>query len=226
MSTQNAPDHSSSNKMRWILIAVAVLLVCLIAVGLMLFWQRGGDQPVAQDTSQQQNTTTSTQARPVTTTEVQGNTQMAESYAAPSQSNVRSKSGDWEIRCDTPPGAPSEQCALMQYVTAADRDNVGLTVIVLKTADQSARILRVLTPLGVLLPHGLGLKIDTTDVGRAGFVRCLPQGCIAEVIMDEKLINLLETGQLATFIVFQTPEEGIGIPIALDGFKAGFEALN
>ncbi len=141
------------------------------------------------------------------------------------QGAVRSVHGDWEIRCDTPPGAPSEQCALMQYVTASDRDNVGLTVIVLKTADKSARILRVLTPLGVLLPHGLGLKVDSTDVGRAGFVRCLPQGCIAEVIMDDKLVSLLGKGKTATFIVFQTPEEGIGIPIDLNGFQAGFSQL-
>ena len=141
------------------------------------------------------------------------------------QGAVRSVHGEWEIRCDTPPGAPSEQCALMQYVTAADRDNVGLTVIVLNTADQKARILRVLTPLGVLLPHGLGLRIDDTDVGRAGFVRCLPQGCIAEVIMDDKLVKLLSEGKFATFIVFQTPEEGIGIPIPLEGFKTGFAEL-
>ena len=147
------------------------------------------------------------------------------SSQAMAQGAVRSVHGDWEIRCDTPPGAPSEQCALMQYVTAADRDNVGLTVIVLKTADKSARILRVLTPLGVLLPHGLGLKVDATDVGRAGFVRCLPQGCIAEVIMDDTLVKLLSEGQTATFIVFQTPEEGIGIPIALNGFASGFGEL-
>lgn len=147
------------------------------------------------------------------------------SSSAKAQGAVRSVHGEWEIRCDTPPGAPSEQCALMQYVTAADRDNVGLTVIILKTADKSARILRVLTPLGVLLPHGLGLKVDTTDVGRAGFVRCLPQGCIAEVIMDDKLVDLLSKGEYATFIVFQTPEEGIGIPIPLNGFSEGFAQL-
>ena len=32
-------------------------------------------------------------------------------------------------------------------------------------------------------------------------------------------------GQSATFIVFQTPEEGIGIPVDLTGFSAGFDAL-
>ena len=138
---------------------------------------------------------------------------------------IRSTHADWQVRCDTPPGAKSEQCVLMQFVTAEDRENVGLTVIVLKTADKKSRIMRVLAPLGVLLPSGLGLKIDQSDLGRAGFVRCLPNGCVAEVILEDKLLDQLETGKTATFIIFQTPEEGIGIPISLNGFADGFKAL-
>lgn len=138
---------------------------------------------------------------------------------------VRSTHGDWQIRCDTPAGAQGEQCVLMQFVTAEDRENVGLTVIILKTADGEARLMRILAPLGVLLPNGLSLKIDETDIGRAGFVRCLPNGCVAEVILEEPLLEQLGNGGTATFIIFQTPEEGIGIPISLAGFGTGFAAL-
>jgi invasion protein IalB len=145
--------------------------------------------------------------------------------AAWAQGSVKSVHGDWEIRCDTPPGASGEQCALMQFVLAEDRDNVGLTVIVVKTADKKARILRVLAPLGVLLPSGLGLKIDEADMGRAGFVRCRPDGCFAEVILEDTLLDKLRTGKMATFIIFQTPEEGIGIPISLKGFAEGYDTL-
>src|SRR5271163_874829 len=88
---------------------------------------------------------------------------------ASAQGAVRSVHGDWQIRCDTPPGAQNEQCALIQSVVAEDRSNAGLTVIVLKTADQKSRLMRVVAPLGVLLPSGLGLKLDNVDVGRAGF---------------------------------------------------------
>ena len=77
----------------------------------------------------------------------------------------------------------------------------------------------------MLLPSGLGLKIDQADIGRAGFVRCLPSGCVAEVVMEDKLIQQLSTGTTATFIIFQTPEEGIGIPLSLNGFKDGFAKL-
>ncbi|BBF93835.1 invasion associated locus B family protein [Blastochloris tepida] len=152
---------------------------------------------------------------------------LAASIAGPAsaQGVVKSVHGDWQIRCDTPPGSQGEQCALVQSVTAEDRPNVGLTVIVLKTADQKARLMRVLAPLGVLLPSGLGLRIDDADIGRAGFVRCLPNGCVAEVVMDEKLLAQLRTGKQATFIIFQTPEEGIGIPLLLNGFGDGFDKL-
>ncbi len=138
---------------------------------------------------------------------------------------VKSTHGAWSILCDTPAGAKTEQCALMQNVVAEDRPEVGLSVVVIKTADNKAKILRVLAPLGVLLPNGLGLNIDGKDMGRAYFVRCFQDGCYAEVILEETMVKALSAGKAATFIVFQTPEEGIGIPVDLTGFGEGFAAL-
>lgn len=141
------------------------------------------------------------------------------------QGVVKAQYGDWQMSCDTPPGASFEQCAIIQNVTAEDQPNVGLSVIVLKTADRQARLLRVLAPLGVLLPNGLGLNIDGSDIGRVAFVRCLPNGCVAEVVLDDELIGKLSTGKNAIFVVFKTPEEGIGIPVSLNGFADGFAQL-
>ena len=145
--------------------------------------------------------------------------------SAAAQGTVKSKHGDWQVRCETPPGAAKQQCALVQSIAAEDRPNIGLIVIVLKTADGKSRLLRVIAPLGVLLPSGLGLKIDDVDIGHAGFVRCQPSGCVAEVVMEDKLLTQLTTGKTAVFIIFQTPEEGIGIPLALQGFKEAFGEL-
>ena len=103
--------------------------------------------------------------------------------------------------------------------------NVTLVVVALKTADGKSRLLRIVSPLNVLLPAGLGLRIDQTDVGNTGFVRCLPNGCVAEVIMDDDLIRQLKSGSVATFIIFEKPEEGIGIPVSLNGFGEGFDSL-
>lgn len=138
---------------------------------------------------------------------------------------VKANHGAWSIVCDKPAGANEEQCALMQNVIADDRPEVGLSVVILKTADRKAKILRVLAPLGVLLPNGLGLNIDGKDIGRAYFVRCFTDGCYAEVVLEDNLLKAFRAGKTATFIVFQSPEEGIGIPVDLAGFGEGYDAL-
>ncbi|SFP02835.1 Invasion protein IalB, involved in pathogenesis [Mesorhizobium sp. NFR06] len=149
----------------------------------------------------------------------------APTNATPPSGTVKSTHGAWSIICDTPAGATSEQCVMMQNVVAEDRPEMGLSVVVLRTADNKAEILRVLAPLGVLLPNGLGLNVDGKDIGRAYFVRCFQDGCYAEVILEKPLLDTLKSGTSATFIVFQTPEEGIGIPVDLKGFAEGFAAL-
>jgi invasion protein IalB len=156
---------------------------------------------------------------------------LGSTVTARAQGAIRSVHGDWQIRCETPPGAQNEQCALFQSVVAEDRANVGITVLVLKTADQSKSLMRVQAPLGVLLPAGLGLKIDNADVGRAGFVKCLPRGCYAEAVIKDPqrpeitLLEQLRKGTTATFFIFQTPEEGIGFPLSLKGFGEGYDQL-
>lgn len=144
---------------------------------------------------------------------------------AQAQGVVKSRFGEWALVCDTPPGAASEQCALVQNVVAEDRPEMGLSVVVLRTADRKSELLRVLAPLGVLLPNGLGLLIDQKEIGNAFFTRCFNDGCYAEVVLEDRLLEAFKAGGTATFIVFQTPEEGIGIPIDLSGFTEGYAAL-
>ncbi|MEL7047871.1 MAG: invasion associated locus B family protein [Pseudomonadota bacterium] len=123
-----------------------------------------------------------------------------------------------------PPGASREVCAVVQSVTAEDRNNVGLTVYFQKFSD-GTQVLRVFAPLGVLLPPGLGLKIDGTDVGNAPFLRCHSFACYAQVTVENELTQKLRSGQNAIFIIFQTEEAGIGIPISLAGFSEAVTAL-
>lgn len=138
---------------------------------------------------------------------------------------VKAQHGDWQVVCKPPPpGAKAETCALVQSVTAEDRNNVGLTVYFQKFSN-GTQVLRVFAPVGVLLPPGLGLKIDDKDVGHAPFLRCHAFACYAQVVAEEKLIELLKTGKTAIFIIFQTEEAGIGIPISLAGFTQALAAL-
>jgi invasion protein IalB len=154
---------------------------------------------------------------------------LAASVAGPSaahaQGAIKDKHGDWETRCETPPGAAYEQCAIVLSVVDQERPNLTLVVIVLNSADRKARLMRVIAPLGVLLPPGVGLRIDDQDMGHLNFLQCLANGCIAQVAMDDKLIEKLKTGKTATLGIFQTPEQGVGVLAPLAGFKEAYEQL-
>jgi invasion protein IalB len=139
--------------------------------------------------------------------------------------DIGSRFGDWQVQCETPKGATTEQCAAVESVTASDQPEVGLTVIVLKSASTGKPLLRILAPLGVLLSKGLGLNIDNADMGSVGFIRCVPTGCVAEVTMDESLLGKLQSGRQAVFSIFKTPSNGFGIPVSLDGFTEALKAL-
>lgn len=139
---------------------------------------------------------------------------------------VKGQYGDWQYVCKPPPaGAKNEVCALVQSVTAEDRKNVGLTIYFQKFSN-GTKVLRVFAPVGVLLPPGIGLKVDGADIGHAPFLRCHTFACYAQVTVDDKLVEQFKTGKTAIFIIFQTEEAGIGIPISLAGFADGLATLN
>ena len=141
------------------------------------------------------------------------------------QAVLKGTYGDWMLRCQPAAGTSAEQCALFQAVAAQDRPNVGLMVILLKVADQKTELLRVFAPLGVYLPSGLGLTIDGKNVGVTAFIRCVPDGCIAEAQLSADLLSKLRNGKSATFVIFQTPQEGIGVPVSLKGLGDGYDKL-
>lgn len=142
------------------------------------------------------------------------------------EGTVKGQYGDWQYVCKPPPpGAKNEVCALVQSVTAEDRKNVGLTIYFQKFSN-GTKVLRVFAPVGVLLPPGIGLKVDGTDIGHAPFLRCHTFACYAQVTVEDKLVEQFKTGKTAIFIIFQTEEAGIGIPISLAGFADGLSALN
>ena len=160
--------------------------------------------------------------------------------SALAQGTVKGVFGDWELRCDqapqpqvsgvAQPASPREQCILYQNIADEKDDALSLRISISRVSDpkspgQRRPVLLVVARLGVLLPRGLALRIDQTEIGSTGFVRCIPEGCVAQVDMDDALIEKFRKGQTATFIIALTPDEQRGLPLQLAGFEKGFAAL-
>ena len=156
------------------------------------------------------------------------------------------KFGSWFMHCseiETPQSAdasntvaPSKEvCALFQSIAAENRPRFGLTVLIskddgttviaTKNAPKPAALIKILVPLGVLIPTGVGMNVDGENLGLTGFLRCLPNGCTAVATLSDASLAQLKAAKTASFTVFLTPEDGLSIPIKLDGLAEGFDAL-
>ena len=140
------------------------------------------------------------------------------------QTAVKSQHGFWQVVCKTPEGGKAELCVLIQDVTSESNPDVQLSVQFHQSPD-GTKVLRVHAPLGVLLPRGLGLQIDSEKVGNAQFVRCQLVGCVAQVTLPPELLAKFAKGKTAWFVIYQTQEQGIGIPVALSGLAEALAEL-
>jgi invasion protein IalB len=134
--------------------------------------------------------------------------------------------GAWEMLCQPPVGeTATERCALTQTVKEEDKGASNLGVMIEKRPELNAPVLRVVAPIGVYLINGVSLKIDQTDIGRAAFFRCSPAGCIADIPIDDKLLEQLKGGKIATLVIYLDPAEGLRHLVRLEGFKDGYAKL-
>jgi invasion protein IalB len=94
---------------------------------------------------------------------------IASAGVASAQGLVRGNYSDWELRCEQQQGK-DEQCILYQNVADEKDSNINVVVVVLRVAEGAGAdgkpaskkpVLRVIAPLGVLLPRGLGLRIES-----------------------------------------------------------------
>jgi invasion protein IalB len=139
---------------------------------------------------------------------------------------VKSQHGFWQVICKTPEGSKNELCVLVQDVTSDSNPDVQLSVQ-FHQSPEGKKVLRVHAPLGILLPQGLGLQIDKETVGSAPFVRCQQVvGCVAQVTLPPDILDKFKKGKTAWFVIYQTKEQGIGIPVALDGLADGLNEID
>jgi invasion protein IalB len=87
--------------------------------------------------------------------------------------------------------------------------------------------LLILLPLGILLPAGVTMQIDSGAAIPLEVERCERQGCRIERLIEPDLLSRLKAGTKATvfFEAFdpQGKRQRLGVPISLLGFTA---ALN
>jgi len=148
-------------------------------------------------------------------------------------STVMATHGAWKIQCEkmpegqAPPGAPLEQCGMVQTTQNEKEPQAQLTIIIVKQKEKDKIVpaMRVMAPLGVFLPTGIALEIDGAAVGRVPYARCTRQVCYATATASPDMFEKMRKGSAANFIIYQGPGLGMPMKISLNGFSAAFAGL-
>lgn len=82
-----------------------------------------------------------------------------------------------------------------------------------------------ITPLGSILPPGVGVSIDDTEKFGGPFAYCIPMGCQAEIKLEDKQLSAMKTGKQGE-VLFRLLGQGVvKVPVKLDGFTAAIKSL-
>lgn len=152
-------------------------------------------------------------------------TTMTSPAQAQTKDVLRATHGDWEIRCIE----GSETCAMSQVGKTADGKRALLVTIQrLKgaKAENGASVpaaITVQTPLGILIPYGVRVKIDNDQVVPLPLSRCIPAGCISQAPMLDEAVSKMKGGSKAVFGFFLQSE--VLVDISLRGYTKAFNSL-
>jgi invasion protein IalB len=79
------------------------------------------------------------------------------------------------------------------------------------------------TPVGVLIPYGVRVRVDEGNVAPVQLLRCLPDSCAARAPLAEEAVTEFKKGSTATFGFFLGEE--VLVQVSLNGFTAAYDAL-
>ena len=120
-------------------------------------------------------------------------------------------------------------CGMVQSVRSEKFPKIGLTIYFSrnKQGDKTQTQMRVMAPIGVFLPTGVGLEIDGVALkSRVQFSNCLPQICLARAEATPETLERLMKGSVANFFIWEGPGAGIPLKVSLKGFGKALEALD
>jgi invasion protein IalB len=158
--------------------------------------------------------------------------QTAQPSAQPQQSGdpdvVTERFRDWALSCRGNSQGGASQCSLFQRLVVQDTDQIALNVAIgfLRNEEGQQVPVAIFTfPLGIFLPGGVEMQVDSAEPRQLQIERCFQRGCQLGITLDDQLIAQFKAGSTTYMRVMQTREEGIELTVSLSGFSAGYNAL-
>lgn len=148
-----------------------------------------------------------------------GSTSLA--FAQQQSSGGQARASGWFKTCAERGG--SELCNVQFRVVTANGVNITTLNLVESKGDAKRRVFQIVVPTGRSLPQGIQIQVDGKRAAAIPYLYCRPQGCTAEVRLDDSLVGIFKKGGKldVTTINFQGKEQPV--PVTLKGFTSAYD---
>lgn len=141
--------------------------------------------------------------------------------------NVVATHGAWQVRC----AEGNKVCVMSQ--TGKDASGKQVLELQLRKLDGAQApdgtpvpaAIQIVTPLGVLLPAGVRIKVDAEQERVAPYQVCTAEGCVIRQPLSTDFLNELKGGANATVTLVAVPQQEVPATISLMGFTKAFDSL-
>jgi len=156
-------------------------------------------------------------AQPAAQGDAQSPAPPADAVPAAAAPKVDAKSfDDWVVRCPvTPQPGP---CDAVQLLLEPKSKQRVLSVSVAYESAKAAYVVRIVTPLGIWLPHGVAIVAGETKLDKVVVRRCEPFGCVVEGLLDPKLREAMRKGGEAKVVVYDQAHKPLDLKFSLKGY--------
>ena len=132
---------------------------------------------------------------------------------------------DWAVACPESEDGQPTGCQAIQRLTVSESGQQVMQISVTYLPDKDEPVAVIVLPLGMLLQPGALLTIDGEEIGRLGIQRCEPGGCIAPLVLDDKVLSKFKGGTKGQITVRNAQGRELPIPLSLTGFTAALAEL-
>lgn len=129
---------------------------------------------------------------------------------------------NWQLICPAP-AADKGSCTLSQNVV--DPKSGGVVIRFVMSADEKGRKIALGAPFNVLLPPGIGMKVDSGKLQTFAYKTCNGAGCIASIDASEDFYDgVLHAKKIDVFYENLNTKTS-GWAVSMDGFADAVSAM-
>lgn len=130
----------------------------------------------------------------------------------------------WGKHCDKTADGKTEVCTVQQFVTAQPGNRQLLLADFGYTGPKGNVRLVLVAPLGVALPSGLSLGVDSGKPITVPFEICDAGGCRSIIDMDGKALDQFLNGKVLT-VRLAIGGRTLDLPVKLEGLTAALKTI-